>query len=178
MIRHIKDLESIRVDTFLYRSPNGFIEAVGVLPVRKKKLPVILFYRGGTGHFAAIETRTIANFLMPLAKMGFAVFGSQYSGGPNSDGKDEYGGSDVADMPALLAALKQPTWNLDFKRIGALAVSRGAMMAFQNLRDGLPIKRLAVVSGLYELRHEKKIVRICMKCLKKDTCLIRLIKWN
>lgn len=156
MIHKMKNFNSLRVDRFLYRSPNGFIEAVGVLPVSTKKLPLILFYRGGTGNFAAIENRTIANFLMPLAEMGFAVFSSQYSGGPNSEGKDEYGGRDSADMSALLTVLEQGGWNLDFKRVGALAVSRGAIMAFQNLRDGFPIQRLAVVSGSYELRNVKK----------------------
>ncbi|MFA5936064.1 MAG: prolyl oligopeptidase family serine peptidase [Patescibacteria group bacterium] len=156
MIHTIKRFKSLHVDRFLYRSPNGFIEAVGVLPISKKKLPLILFYRGGTGDFAAIENRTIANFFMPLAEAGFAVFGSQYSGGPNSEGKDEYGGKDSADMPALLASLRNGDWNLDFDRIGALAVSRGAMMVLQNLKDGLPIRRLASVSGAYDFRNLKK----------------------
>ncbi len=156
MIPKIKQLTSLRIDRFLYPAPNGFVEAVGVLPVSKKRLPLILFYRGGTGNFAAIENRTIVNFFMPLAEAGFAVFGSQYSGGPNSEGKDEYGGKDSADMPALLASLKKGDWNLDFNRVGALAVSRGSMMALQNLRDGLPITRLASVSGAYDFRHVKK----------------------
>ncbi len=167
MTPKIKDFKSLRIDRFLYHSPNGLIEAVGVLPVSKKKLPLILFYRGGTGDFAAIESRTVANFLMPLAEAGFAVFGSQYAGGPNSEGKDEYGGNDTADMPALLTCLKHGPWNLDFKRIGALAVSRGVMMALQNLKDGLPVRRLAAVSGLYDLRNVKKDRADVYRMLKK-----------
>lgn len=156
MTKFIKEYKSVCIDKFLYHSPNGYIEAVGVRPVSKKKLPIILFYRGGTGDFAAIENRIITNFLMPLAEQGFAVFGSQYSGGPNSEGKDEYGGKDTADMPALLASLRKAGWNLDFNRIGALAVSRGSMMVLQNLRDGLPIKMLASISGAYGFCDVKK----------------------
>lgn len=167
MAQKIKNFKSLHIDRFLYRSPNGSIEAVGVYPVTKKKLPIILFYRGGTGDFAPIEHRTIANSLMPLAEAGFAVFGSQYAGGPNSEGKDEYGGNDTADMPALLTCLKHGPWNLNFKRIGALAVSRGVMMALRNLKEGLPIRRLAAVSGLYDLRNVRKDRPGVYRMLKK-----------
>jgi len=156
MHRDIKHLQSIRVDRFRYPSPNGFIEAVGVFPISKKKLPLILFYRGGTGDFGAIENRTIANFMLPLAEKGFVVFGSQYSGGPGSQGRDYYGGSDTLDMPALLALLKKQKRNINFNRIGILAVSRGAMMACQNLRDGLKAKRAVFVSGSFDSRRIKQ----------------------
>ena len=168
MAKSIKQLKSVSIDRFLYRSPNGYIEAIGVRPASKKKLPIILFYRGGTGDFAAIENRIINNILMPLAEAGFAVFGSQYSGGPNSEGKDEYGGKDSADMPALLASLRKGDWNLDFNRIGALAISRGSMMVLQNLRDGLPIQMLASVSGAYDFSDVKKDRPDLYRLFKKE----------
>jgi dipeptidyl aminopeptidase/acylaminoacyl peptidase len=147
---------SIQFSRFQYRSPNGLIEAIGVVPKTKKKLPVIVFFRGGTRDFGAINQRTIPALMLPLAMQGFAVFGSQYSEGPNSQGRDEYGGKDVADIPALIETIKHGPWKLDWKRLGFFGVSRGALMALRAMQEGLKPKRAAFVSGMFDAQKIKK----------------------
>lgn len=153
---------------FKYRTPNGLIEAVGVVPKTKKSAPVILYFRGGTRDFGAIEHRTIANIMLPLARAGFAIFGSQYSEGPNSQGKDEYGGKDMNDIPPLVDALKSGPWKLNFRKLGVLGLSRGALMGMRSLQKGLKAKRAAFVSGLYDSRKIKTERSDIYKMWKKE----------
>ncbi len=96
--------------------------------------------------------------MIPLAMEGFAVFGTQYSEGPNSQGKDEFGGKDLEDVFALVENLKVGPWNLDISKLGVFGISRGAMMGMQALKKGLHVKRAAFIGGMYDAQqtHEER----------------------
>ncbi len=114
-------------------------------------LACLLFCRGGTGAFGAIDERIVNSVLAPLAQLGFVVYGTQYSGGPHSQGHDEYGGSDIEDIFALYDEMKKREEKNVIIKMGLLGFSRGGMSGCLALRKGLPAKRAAFVSGLFDL---------------------------
>ncbi len=152
----VNQKKAVTIERFQYESPNGSIEGWGVIPQIDSPCPVIIFCRGGTRYTGAIDEPLAINLMLPFALAGFAIFGSQYSGGPNSAGKDEYGGKDVLDIFSLVESLKKSQWNLDFSKTGLFGISRGAMMGMEVLRDGLEVKRAAFLSGLYDYQQIKE----------------------
>lgn len=110
-------------------------------------------FRGGTRNFGSISSRTIGAILYPLVSAGFTVYATQYSGGPNSEGKDEYGGNDVGDVHALLEVMRCDGRYKDGDFLGALGFSRGAMMACSAMKQGLPITKALFVGGMYDVRN-------------------------
>lgn len=70
-----------------------------------ERLPAVVYTRGGTGSFGALDSVAVAAVLVPLAARGYVVVVSQYRGAPGSEGRDEYGGADVADVLNLLPVL-------------------------------------------------------------------------
>ncbi len=93
-------------------------------PKGDKTRPAIIYNRGGsrkTGILAGPE-------LIPYVEAGYIVdTASQYRGNAGSEGKEEFGGSDVNDVLHLLALLnKQPY--VDSERLGMVGISRGGMM--------------------------------------------------
>jgi dipeptidyl aminopeptidase/acylaminoacyl peptidase len=113
------------------------------------KLPVILYARGGSRDFAAIDTRLLLQ-MRRFARDGFIVVGTQYRGGPGSEGHDEYGGRDVDDLmalPKVVAALP----DADPERLFLYGGSRGGMMVAIALERGLRVRAAAIRAGLFDL---------------------------
>jgi dienelactone hydrolase len=113
-----------------------------------KKLPVILWCRGGVGGDTAISN---ANFhdlheMYRLASAGFLVMAPQYRGIDGGEGKDELGGADVHDILNLMPVAESLGY-ADLSRVFIVGFSRGAMMALQAIRMGLHV-RAAVVVGV------------------------------
>ncbi len=136
---------------FLYHSPNGTIEGFRCSNGGKKNKPII-FCRGGNRDFGAIDSFALETLFVPLAEAGFAVYATQYSGGPNSEGKDQYGGRDVADVLALLDVLRADGVYEDGDFLGILGFSRGAVNACRAMQQGLPVSKAAFVGGLFDMR--------------------------
>src|SRR3989344_3971192 len=137
---------------FTYMSKNGKVS--GMLAVPKlpatKKLPCIIYNRGGYKDFSILRSGAVFKNLGFLVVEGYIVIASQYSGNMLSEGKDEYGGRDIDDVIALHDILKIITM-ADTRRIGVYGGSRGGMMAFLLMRKVQWIKAACVVSGLYNL---------------------------
>jgi dipeptidyl aminopeptidase/acylaminoacyl peptidase len=98
--RNQRDFEGLRI---AYRS--GGLRIVGFIYKPKhttgRKLPAIIFNRGGTADFGAIEPEELVTFYF-WAKEGFVVLASNYRGGGGSEGVDEWGGRDVDDVMNLM----------------------------------------------------------------------------
>jgi len=62
----IDQKKTITFERFRYKSPNGMIEAYGVVPKSDFPMPVVLFCRGGNRDFGAIDERTATNLMLPL----------------------------------------------------------------------------------------------------------------
>ncbi len=145
----------ISTKRFLYESPNGQIEGFRISSDRPNGR-VIIFSRGGKKLFSAIDDRTLYAQIYFLSKAGFTVYATQNSEGPNSEGKDEYGGKDVEDTLALLKVMKAAGDYTDGDFLGLLGFSRGALEGCLAIRKGLPVTRAVFVGGYYDATQTKE----------------------
>jgi len=112
-----------------------------------KKFPALIFNRGGIGEAAKIGNQNFDSIyeMYRYASAGFVVLASQYRGVDGGEGTDEVGGADLADVMNL-RPLAESLAYVDTKRLFICGSSRGAQMALQAIRDGLPV-RAAVIIG-------------------------------
>lgn len=143
-IRNSPDLELLKI-----KYVSDGLNIVGFIYKPKqtagKKLPVVIFNRGG------LSDETIGpenyNYLYEMhryASEGFIVLASQYRGAGGSEGKDEVAGADTDDVMNLIP-LAASLGYADMNRVFMWGYSRGAMMTLQAIRRGAPIKAAAIV---------------------------------
>lgn len=143
-----KVIESYRIE---YKSQGHRVVGFIAHPKRGTALPCILYCRGGSHEFGKIRPHSvIAGKMAELAKAGYIVIASQYSGNDGSEGVDEMGGSDLEDLLTLYKILQKHP-RADVKRIGAFGGSRGGMMCFLLMRRVKWLKAVVVVSPLTNL---------------------------
>lgn len=122
-----------------------------------KKLPVVIFNRGGNGSFGALKFVDLFSHAIPIAERGFVVLASQYRGvdeeNPKTSGVDEYGGSDVRDVQRLIAMVKDIP-NADPDNIFVLGFSRGVMESYLATRNNNGIRAMAMINGVVDLQSE------------------------
>lgn len=117
--------------------PVGNLEVRGIY-VRPKvqeggDLPVLIVNRGGNGPSGTWNFMRMFQRVLPLARAGYIVIGSQYRGSrrggdPAIYGADEFGGADIDDVLALVDLIDSLP-GADESRIGMYGWSRGGMMA-------------------------------------------------
>ncbi|MGI8919883.1 MAG: alpha/beta hydrolase family protein, partial [Pyrinomonadaceae bacterium] len=124
---------------------SGFI--YGPKDTAGKRLPAVIYNRGGVGEDTIISTQNFINLyeMHRYASEGFVVLASQYRGYDGGEGKDEVGGADTNDVLNLIQLARRLGY-VDMDRIFMFGVSRGAIMTLQAIRLGAPI-RAAVVVG-------------------------------
>ena len=141
---------------FLYKVDDVYVEGFAIQPNLKSdtKLPAIIFNRGGNRSLAAIDQRIVLRLMLPLAEQGFVVIASQYRGFRRWEGdealtlgQDEFGGSDVHDVKALLPILDGMA-AVDPHRIGMFGISRGGHMTYMAAKENPRIKSIAVWAGV------------------------------
>src|SRR5262249_42449819 len=134
-------------------SSSGDVAVPGVL-IRPKaagsrRLPAIIFNRGGTGDYGRIDDLTIVD-LYRLAKAGFVVVASDYRFHGETGKRDEWGGADLDDVLALVPLL-QSMDIVDRDRLFMLGVSRGGTMTYLALKRGAAVRAAAVIAGPSDL---------------------------
>lgn len=134
---------------FKYQSRDNLIEGVKMGHETNKNRPIILC-RGGNRSFGAIDDFAIQTFIRPLVKAGFCVYVTQYSGGPNSEGHDAYGGEDYLDVIHLLAEMERDGVDFD-DFLGVIAFSRGSINACRAIQSGLPATTAVFIGGVFDL---------------------------
>ncbi|NQZ11677.1 MAG: S9 family peptidase [Algicola sp.] len=117
-----------------------------------KKVPVLIYNRGGNGNFGAVVFGSMMNSLFPIADKGFAIIGTQYRGTFNSKAtlEDEFGGRDVEDVTALLDIIGHIK-GIEQNKIGMFGASRGGMQTFLALKQSDSIKAVATIAGMSNL---------------------------
>ena len=144
-------LEKIELYGITYLSDGLKIKGFLLQPKKNGKFPSIIYNRGGslehgslTHYFSSIGLGELAR----LANAGFVVVGSQYRGNGGSEGKEEYGGSDINDVVNLSLLLANES-KADTSRLGMFGWSRGGMTTFLTLKRiakdlSMSIKAVAV----------------------------------
>ena len=153
----------ITVHQISYLSQGLSIRGFIVTPRTNRRLPVIVFNRGGGGRFGSLTSASVFCLLSTMARWGYVVFASQYRGGIGSQGKDEIGGADLNDVLNLYPIIKSHPHS-DIKRIGIFGGSRGGMMAYLMLKARVDwIKAVVNVAGMANLVRDVKSFRVEMK---------------
>ncbi len=137
---------------FTYTSQGHAVVGYMVVPKKRKtRAPTIVYNRGGSGEFGAIRIGWLfTGIIAALARAGYVVIASQYSGVAGGEGVDEMGGSDLKDVLNLHKIIR----GLSFcaaKRIGMYGFSRGGIMTYRALRETRWIRVAVVVSGPTDL---------------------------
>ncbi|MEP1740559.1 MAG: prolyl oligopeptidase family serine peptidase [Kangiellaceae bacterium] len=154
--KYINAKEHLDCNNIVYLSDGFNIPGFMITPKKmgKKKLPIIVYNRGGNSSFGAIVFGSLFFDLFPLAQQGYIVVASQYRGvyeaEPKRFGKDEFGGRDVNDVHKLIDMVKQHP-NADPNNIFVYGVSRGGMMSYLVARERNDIRAMAVIAGPTDL---------------------------
>jgi dipeptidyl aminopeptidase/acylaminoacyl peptidase len=138
-----------------YRSDGLSVVGFVLEPPRAKAaapLPAVLVARGGNREMGKINPMFLAR-LNGLAEQGFVIVATQYRGVDGGEGKDEFGGADLADLENLVPIARELP-SVDPKNLFVLGYSRGGMMAAMALRRKLPVRAAAFYSGAFDLEHE------------------------
>lgn len=141
---------------FIYEVDGTLVEGHVVKPADSagKKLPAIIYNRGGNDEMGMSTNRTLYDIHIEFARKGFVVISSQYRGAliwPKETtlniGKDEFGGRDVDDVKALIPILDGMA-EVDGNRIGMFGISRGGMMTYMAAKNNPRIKTIVVWAGV------------------------------
>lgn len=106
------------------------LKVVGFLvkPRHEGKYPAIIYNRGGNREYGKIDSSALF-YLSCLSSRGYVVVASQYRGNDGSEGREEFGGSDVNDVLNLIPMLESLPF-VDSGGIVMLGYSRGGMMTW------------------------------------------------
>jgi dipeptidyl aminopeptidase/acylaminoacyl peptidase len=125
--RSVLDKVEIRSITFL--SDGLKVKGYLAVPKEGKKLPCVIYNRGGNRSFGALNDEEAVYLLGRVATWGYVVAASQYRGVRGGEGKEEFGGADVDDVLNLMPLLESLP-QADARRIGMYGWSRGGMMTY------------------------------------------------
>ena len=141
--RLTKDFECLRLH---YRSDTATVEAWLYQPVKTtgKKLPIILYLRGGMGNFGRLEPQDLVNF-HKMAEEGYVVLATQYRFLDQTGKFDEHGGIDVNDVVNLPAVYKNLPY-VDTNNVFMYGYSRGGQMCYQASKR-LKVNAMATAAG-------------------------------
>jgi dipeptidyl aminopeptidase/acylaminoacyl peptidase len=149
-----ENAENVLAYRVMYESQSHLVEGFIVEPREASKpLPCVIRNRGGSVNFSSItEGRLFAEHyhMSSLARRGYIVIASQYSGCGRSQGKDTFGGSDIEDVLNLQKILEVYD-RADESRIGMLGGSRGGMMTYIALAQVDWIKAAVIRAGPTDL---------------------------
>ena len=136
----------------VYLSEGLRVVAYAVGPRAAGKHPVLFFLRGGNGDFGKLDEATLARQFAAYARAGYLVIGPQYRGVDGGQGKDEFGGAEVADVLAL-PAVASVLPDADPGKLFVYGISRGGMMTYLALRRGLKVQAAVVHAGVADSRN-------------------------
>ena len=142
-----KLLGVVDIYKIIYLSDGLKVTGYMTMPKAKGKYPCVIFNRGGNRELGALNDNSVVRFLTEVASWGYVVVGSQYRGNTGSEGKEEFGGSDVNDILNLFPLLSNVE-KADTSRMGMFGWSRGGMMTYLALTKTNQIKAAVVGSGM------------------------------
>lgn len=148
-------LQTISIDFITYLSDSIWVKGFVIKPKTEKKLPVLIFNRGGNGNAGLVDLPFMIDFLSVIASKGYIVIGSQYRGAIGSAGNDEFGGKEVGDIINLINLIPKIE-NTDSTRIGMLGWSRGVIMNYLTVKKKKEIKTIISIAGPSDLINNNR----------------------
>ena len=127
-----KNAEKLNVYKMIYISQGHKVVGYIVEPKGNEKIPCIIYNRGGSNEFGAIKIGQLFLDKSRFALNGYISIFTQYSGNSGSEGKDEFGGSDIEDVLNLYKILNMYP-RADIKKVGMYGASRGGLMTYLSL---------------------------------------------
>jgi dipeptidyl aminopeptidase/acylaminoacyl peptidase len=122
-------LADVEISAITYMSDGLRVRGYLAMPKSGEGFPCVIYNRGGNRAFGALNDAEAISTLGSLARSGYVVIASQYRGNGGGEGREEFGGADVADVLNLIPLLDaQP--RADATRIGMIGWSRGGMMTY------------------------------------------------
>lgn len=163
-----------RVELAKIAYASGGLRVTGMLarPKRSGRFPSVIYNRGGYGSSGVISARQAATQLAAIADRGYLVVASQYRGNAGSEGMDEFGGGDLADVLNLMPLIDDMA-AADPGRIGMWGWSRGGLMTYlalartERLRAAIAISAVADLAD-YLARRPEMEQRIFAKLLPPE----------
>ncbi len=144
-------LKEVSAKRITYEAGKSEVKGYLVFPKNtEKKYPLIIWNRGGNGKDGMLDDFLAQGILGEIASWGYVVLASQY----RED--DEFGGTDVDDVLALIPLAKSISF-CDTNKIGMEGWSRGGMMTYLVLSRTVKIKCSVIISGLADLFRSEEI---------------------
>jgi dipeptidyl aminopeptidase/acylaminoacyl peptidase len=131
-----------------YWSDGLRVVAILVRPavVEGHRFPLVVFNHGNTAERGALPERVLP-WQAALVDRGYVVIAPQYRGGGGGEGRDEFGGADVADVMNVFP-LAESLGYVDMRNAFMHGHSRGGTMTYLALKAGAPVRAAAVTSGV------------------------------
>lgn len=152
-VNSLAALEGVTVSAIAYDSDGLRVTGIEVLPILEpgEKIPLLIYNRGGSGDYGMLSPGQVTSLMAPFAqKRRLGVLASNYRGNGGSEGREEWGGSDVRDVLNLIALGKQQPW-WDGKNVFMLGWSRGGMMTYLAIKHGAQVNAAVVGAGVTDL---------------------------
>lgn len=118
------------------------------------RYPVVIYNHGGNSQIGTLDDTSLLR-LSWLIRAGYVVIASQYRGCGGSEGEDEIGGADIADVLNLIPLAESLPY-ADPARIGMLGWSRGGMMTFLAVSKSCRISAAVIGAAPTDLYAEIK----------------------
>jgi dipeptidyl aminopeptidase/acylaminoacyl peptidase len=142
-------LDTVDVQRITYDSDGVLVTGLWVQPkeMPPQGLPLLVFNRGGSGRYGMLTVLQVLYLLAPLAQKGYVVVASNYRGNDGGQGREEFGGADVADVLNVLKLGRLlPSWNGQHSYMAGW--SRGGMMTLLALKAGADVRAAATIAGM------------------------------
>lgn len=139
--------DGVVVERITYLSDGLRVTGYLAAPREGTALPAVVYNRGGTEAFGAIDTVTVAAIFVPLAARGYVVVGGQYRGNDGGEGREAFGGADIDDVLSLIPLLDRHP-RVDADRLGMYGWSRGGLMTYLALARTDRVRAAVVGSGM------------------------------
>lgn len=133
-----------------YESDGYEIEGYVVSAAQEETSPVLIVNRGGNRSFGEVTEEELAHRHAYWADQGYTVIASQFREGGGSEGSDDFGGDDVQDVLQLEHVAEEIAF-ADEEEMYMFGLSRGGIMTYRAIEEGMPIQAAAVLGGVTDL---------------------------
>lgn len=131
---------------------SGFV----IIPriIEDKRIPSIIYNRGGSFNFGAITYGLLWGDISTMARWGYIVAASQYSGNGGSEGKDDWGGENIYDSLVLKKVIA--SLSIANGKIGMFGESRGGMVTYRAVSQVSWVNAAVSIGGVSNLERVAK----------------------